>query len=72
MTNEYLPETLTERAIMRAGREVVVVADHTKFGRATTVLMAPLDRVQIIVTDTATQAEFLQAMRARGLQVMLA
>jgi DeoR/GlpR family transcriptional regulator of sugar metabolism len=72
LTHEYLPETLTDRAIMHAGREVIVVADHTKFGRAATVLLAPIERVQTIVTDTATQAEFLQDIRARGIQIIRA
>ena len=72
LTNEYLPETLTDRAIMRAGREVIVVADHSKFGRSATVLLAPIERVQTIVTDTATQAEFLQTIQERGLHVIQA
>ena len=72
LTNEYLPETLTDRAIMRAGREVIIVADHTKLGRAATVLLAPLDHVQSIVTDQAAQPDFLKALRERGLQVVVA
>lgn len=72
LTHEYLPETLTDRAIMRAGREVIVVADHTKFGRAATVLLAPIERVQTIVTDTATQDEFLQDIQERGIQIIRA
>jgi DeoR/GlpR family transcriptional regulator of sugar metabolism len=72
LTNEYLPETLTDRAIMRAGREVIVVADHTKLGRAATVLLAPLDSVQTIVTDKAAQADFLDSIRKRGIQIVVA
>jgi DeoR family transcriptional regulator of aga operon len=72
LTNEYLPETLTDRAIMSAGREVIVVADHTKFGRAATVLLAPVERVQTIVTDTSTPAEFLQDIQERGIQIIQA
>ena len=72
LTHEYLPETLTDRAIMHAGREVIVVADHTKFGRAATVLLAPIERVQTIVTGTETQAEFLQDLQTRGIQIIRA
>ena len=72
LTNEYLPETLTDRAIMHAGREVIVVADHTKFGRAATVLLAPIERVRTIVTDTATKAESLQDIQARSIQIIRA
>ena len=72
LTNEYLPETLTDRAIMRAGREVIVVADHSKLGRAATVLLAPLDRVGTIVTDKDAPTEFVEALRERNIQIVLA
>ena len=72
LTHEYLPEILTDRAIIHAGREVIVVADHTKFGRAATVLLAAIERVQTIVTDTATQPEFLQDIQAHGIQIIRA
>lgn len=51
LTHDYLHETLTDRAILHAGLEAIVVADHTKFGRQATVLLAPLDQIQTIVTD---------------------
>ena len=30
LTHEYLPETMTDRAILKAGTEIIVLADHTK------------------------------------------
>jgi DeoR family transcriptional regulator, aga operon transcriptional repressor len=72
LTNEYLPETLTDRAIMRAGREVIVVADHSKLGRAATVLLAPLAHIGSIVTDKDAPTEFIEALRERNVQVVLA
>jgi DeoR/GlpR family transcriptional regulator of sugar metabolism len=71
LTHEYLPETMTDRAILKSGREIIVVADHTKFGRAATVLLAPLEAVHILVTDEQTPKDFLQAVRERGLQVVV-
>jgi DeoR/GlpR family transcriptional regulator of sugar metabolism len=72
LTNEYLPETLTDRAIMHAGREVIVVADHTKLGRAATVLLAPLDHIQTIVTDKTAKTDFVVSLRNRGIQIVVA
>ena len=72
LTHEYLPETMTDRAILKAGKEIIVLADHTKFGRAATVLLAPLERIHTIVTDDQTPQEFLDAVQARGLHVVLA
>jgi DeoR family transcriptional regulator of aga operon len=70
LTHEYLPETMTDRAILRAGNEIIVLADHTKFGRAATVLLAPLEKIHTIVTDDKTPLEFTKAVEARGIHVV--
>jgi DeoR family transcriptional regulator of aga operon len=72
LTNDYLPETMTDRAILKAGRQVVVVADHTKFGRISTALLAPVDSVHTIVTDSRPPDDFLAAMKEGGIQVIIA
>src|SRR5215208_2149069 len=51
LTNDYLQETLTDRAIMKSGREVIIVADHTKVNRVSTVLLAPLSQMNMLVSD---------------------
>jgi DeoR family transcriptional regulator, aga operon transcriptional repressor len=71
MTHEYLPETMTDRAILKAGQEIIVVADHTKFGRAATVLLAPLENIHTLVTDCAAAQEFTDAIQSRGIRVIL-
>ena len=71
LTNEYLPETMTDRAILKSGKEIIVLADHTKFGRAATVLLAPLESIHTIVTDQQTPPDFLEAVQARGLRVVI-
>jgi DeoR/GlpR family transcriptional regulator of sugar metabolism len=72
LTHEYLPETMTDRAILKAGQEIIVVADHTKFGRAATVLLAPLERVHTIVTDGQTRPDFINAVQEKGIRVITA
>jgi len=72
LTNEYLPETLTDRAILRCGREVIVVADHTKFGRVAPARLAPIESVQIIVTDVNIPAQVRSALETHGLRVIVA
>jgi len=72
LTNDYLQETMTDRAILKAGREVIVVADHSKFGRVATALLAPIESVHTIVTDEGTEQDFLDAVQERGLRVVTA
>jgi len=72
LTNDYLQETLTDRAIMKSGREVIIVADHTKVNRVSTVLLAPWNGVRIFVTDSGVDKKFVQALKKQGLQVIVA
>ncbi len=72
LTNDYLPETMTDRAILKAGREVILVADRSKFGRVATAFLAPLESVHTVVADSATPPDLLDALRERGLRVIVA
>src|SRR6476646_2725970 len=66
-TNDYLQETLTDRAILKSGREVIMVADHTKVNRVSTVLLAPLNSVHTFVTDSRADKKFVQSLKQQGL-----
>jgi DeoR family transcriptional regulator of aga operon len=72
LTNDYLQETLTDRAILKSGREIVIVADHTKINRVATVLLAPLRSMHTFVTDSEADKKFIQALRKQGLSVVAA
>jgi DeoR/GlpR family transcriptional regulator of sugar metabolism len=70
LTNDYLPETMTDRQILAAGRQVIALADHTKCGRVSSGFLAPLSRLHTLITDTGTPSEFLTRVRALGVSVM--
>jgi DeoR family transcriptional regulator, aga operon transcriptional repressor len=72
LTNDYLQETLTDRAIIKSGREVMIVADHTKVNRVATVLLAPLHSMQLFVTDSKADKKFIQALKKQGIKVIVA
>jgi DeoR family transcriptional regulator of aga operon len=71
LTNDYMPETMTDRAILRMGRSVIVVADHTKCGRLSAALVAPISAMHTLVTDAATPAAFTNALEDQGVQVIV-
>lgn len=71
LTNDYLQETLTDRAILKIGREVIVVADHSKVNRVSTALLAPLKTVHTFVTDSQADKKFLQALKKLGIEVVV-
>ncbi|HLO16632.1 MAG TPA: DeoR/GlpR family DNA-binding transcription regulator [Anaerolineales bacterium] len=72
LTNDYLPETLTDRAIMKIGREVIIVADYSKINRVATALLAPLECMQTFVTDANTDKKFVEELKKQRIQVVIA
>ncbi len=70
ITNDYLPETQTDRKILSISREVIVVADHTKCERISSVFLAPLSQVHTLITDTQAPESFTSALRQMGIQVL--
>lgn len=72
LTNDYLQETLTDRAILKSGREVIIVADHSKVNRVATVLLAPLSQMHTLVTDSKADKKFVQALKRQSIQVLVA
>lgn len=71
LTNNYLEESLVDREILRIASETILVADHTKCGRVSTVFVAPLEEVDLLITDDQTPAPFLAALRQRGIGVQV-
>lgn len=71
LTSGYVPETMTDRAILKIGREVVVVADHTKCGASATAFVAPITSIHTLITDAGTPPDFIAAVQARGVRVLV-
>ncbi len=72
LTHEYLPETMTDRAILNAAREIILLADHTKFDRTSAFLLAPLERIHTIVTtDEPSLHDFVNAVQEKGIRVII-
>jgi DeoR family transcriptional regulator of aga operon len=72
LTNDYLPQTVTDRAILAIGKNVIVVADHTKCGKTSTSLVAPIRSIHTLVTDTGVDPDCIQTLRDQGVEVLLA
>jgi DeoR/GlpR family transcriptional regulator of sugar metabolism len=72
MTNDYLPEVMTDRAIIQMAPELIVVVDHTKLGKVSTAYIAPVKRVTTLVTDCEADGRFLDGLRQLGVRVIVA
>jgi DeoR/GlpR family transcriptional regulator of sugar metabolism len=72
LTNDYLPETMTDRAVVKLSNKVILVADHTKVGRTAPAFVAPLSAVDTLVTDSGVTPEVVQGLTDAGIQVIVA
>ncbi len=72
LTNDYLPETMTDRAIINFAPEIIVVADHSKFGKVSTAYVAPVERITTLVTDAEADPAFLSRLREMDIRVIVA
>jgi DeoR/GlpR family transcriptional regulator of sugar metabolism len=71
MSHDYLPEVTTGRMIMEMAPELIVVADHTKFGKRAAAYIAPVERITTLVTDVQTDAAILSQLKQRGVRVIV-
>jgi len=62
----------SERKMIEVARRVIIVADHTKFGRNAMLQVAPLNVADCVVTDSALAPEYQEMLRAQGIEVLLA
>ena len=62
----------TERQMMACGQEVVIVADHTKFGRLALARLCGLDEVHRLVTDPGLADEYRAILEEAGVTIHLA
>ncbi len=62
----------TERSMLAAAEEVIVVADSGKFGHSALAHLCPLDRVDRIVVDAGISEEWKQLLLNAGIALTIA
>ena len=71
VTTMSLLEASLYRAMMKAAGEVIVVADHSKFGKATLAPIASIGEVTRIVTDSKISTDYLQDFKNYDIDVIV-
>lgn len=72
LTTPNLQEAQTNRALIKAAKRVVVVADHTKWGIIGLVTIATLDKVHTLVTDAELDEEARREISKHGVNLIVA
>jgi DeoR/GlpR family transcriptional regulator of sugar metabolism len=61
-----------KRQMIAACGRLIIVADHTKFDQVSLYTLAPLEAAHTIVTDVGTPYKTVEAIRERGVEVVIA
>ena len=70
-TSDYMPEAITDRAILSIAPCNIIVADRSKLGRVSTVFLAPITSAHVLITDQSAPLEIVSEIRELGLEVQL-
>lgn len=71
ITTTNIEEVAVKQAVLEAGQRVVVVADHTKFGRSVFANVCKLTDVDMIITDSGLAHQLAEEVRSLGVQLIL-
>ncbi len=70
---EYSNEdAVIKRAMLDRAREVIVVSHHSKLERVAFASVAPLDVVDVIITDSGVDSQLVELYQERGIQIIIA
>jgi DeoR family transcriptional regulator, fructose operon transcriptional repressor len=70
--NAHLLLAETEQAMLKAAGRVMVVADSSKFGRKSLTLVAPLDAINLVVSDDALSPTWRDRITSAGPELRIA
>jgi DeoR family transcriptional regulator, fructose operon transcriptional repressor len=62
----------SEQKMIAISSRVIIVADHTKFGRGAMIPVAPLSAAHVVVTDSGAAPRDIDLLRSHGIDVLLA
>jgi DeoR family transcriptional regulator of aga operon len=67
----HLPEAQLNARMIEISRQVVTVADATKLMRRNVCVIAKVDQLDLLITDSSAQPEVVAELRRRGVEVLL-
>lgn len=66
-----LDETMANRAMLRAAREIIVVADASKFSKRSMSLIASFSEVDLVISDVSLSQELQDRIQSFGCKLVL-
>lgn len=66
-----IQEAILLSVMIKVSSEVIVLMDHTKFGRQKLASVCGIEDIDIIVTDSKAPQSYVQALRGKGIKVLI-
>lgn len=70
LTNEV--EAGVKRKMIETAKEIILLADYSKFEKIVHVTVCSLDKVNTIITDNKAEPGILEKFKDRGIKVIVA
>jgi DeoR/GlpR family transcriptional regulator of sugar metabolism len=71
MSNTNLPQSQIKRLMAQISEETILLTDHTKFGHVSYSIVAPVDVLDKVITDSGISPEDKAALEERGIEVIV-
>jgi DeoR family transcriptional regulator of aga operon len=71
VTSPAPQEAALNALMVKVARETVAVMDSSKLGQRCLSLIAPVAELHTVISDTSAPREAVEALRERGVEVML-
>jgi DeoR/GlpR family transcriptional regulator of sugar metabolism len=72
LSHTHISEVTLKQAMLRAARQIILLADHTNFDQDSLVQIAPLTAVHKLITDDALPASMRLELTKAGIEILLA
>jgi len=70
LTNDEKLVIQAERAMITHAREVIVLADDSKFGKIGHLTLCPVEKVSKIITTRDADGDMIRALREKGIEIV--
>jgi DeoR family transcriptional regulator of aga operon len=72
LTHNHLQEVSTDRSLINASIQTIVLADHTKFGSVAPAIVVPVTQIHTVISGCELAPDMVEGLEARDVRVILA
>ncbi len=71
ITDVNMAEATVNRAMIEASKQLIVIVDHTKIGQRKLIPIAPIERIDLLITDSLADKKQLEIFEKKGIKVLI-